>query len=337
MNAEYKLINQILKNFKRSVFHGNEFFSSDSEIIELAGKKYLITVDGYSDEDHFRIDDPLRLGKNLTACTLSDIFACGGRPVFFCNSLTAAHSWNDEYVNNLAKGIAEVLNECGAGFIGGDMGFCDRWNFTGIAIGESEKIVTREGAEPGSSIYITGKIGSGNFEAASRLLEGGKGLEELFPNNPVSFPVRMKEAGLVSKFAKCCIDTSDGLFRSLKILSEINNTGFIINNIPWYGPAMDLTKILKLPVEILIFGESGEYELLFAVDEEKEKEMLKEAEALKINITKIGEITEYKHQLIKTKNREISTEDFDIWARDYCDHLVYIKALTDYIKIKIET
>jgi len=331
MNTESDLIKMILKNFRKSPCHRNEFFHSDSEIITLGSRDYLISTDTYSDEDHFRMDDPYKLGMNLAACTLSDIFACGGRPLFFCNSLSCESSWEKEYIDRLAKGIAAILDKCETGFIGGDFGYSPDWNFTGIVIGEAEKIVTRKGACPGDLIYLTGVIGSGNFEAASVLgrLDGKSG--DFFSKHPVYFPVRMKEAMLISKYAAACIDTSDGLFRSLNIISEINNCGFEIYNVPYFEPGVQWTKTTGLPTECLMFGECGEYELLFTVSPDVEEDLLKDSLLQGCALFKIGRITENLSKILNTPERKMILNDFNISARDYSDHYKYISCLTEFL------
>lgn len=334
MEAETHIIKKILKNFRKSSNHLNEFFYSDSEIINLAGTKYLITVDNYSGEDYFRTDNPVNLGKNLAACTLSDIFACGGSPVFYCNSISCDKSWNSDYIDNVAKGIAEILEICQTDFIGGDFGYSERWNYTGIAIGKSENIVTRKGAKSGDRIYITGEIGRGNFEAASQFRSLTSNIDKIFSDNPILFPVRLKESELVSKYASSCIDSSDGLFRSLCILSEINQLGFIISDVPYFAPAIELIHSLGIMKEILILGECGEYELVFTVSPELEDNLLTEAESNGCKLFKIGTITSIKDQILITNSKQINLNDYRISAREFTDHLQYIKIMKEYLKQK---
>jgi thiamine-monophosphate kinase len=334
MNIEKNMISGILKNFKKSSLHQNNFFEADSEVIKLSDESYLVTVDSYSDEDHFRKNDPYLLGANLAACTLSDIFACGGIPMFFCNSIAVERAWDESFIDQFAKGISSVLQECNTTFIGGDIGMSARWNYTGVAIGKADRIVTRKGANVGDAIYITGEIGRGNFEAAANIFGNLPELKELFMMNPVHFPVRMSEAALISKYASSCIDTSDGLMRSLKIISEINNTGFEINNIPYCELCILLTQLLDIPKEILMLSESGEYELLFTVPRQSECQMMKEAIKNGIQIKRIGSMKNPDTQLLLSDASNIDISDFDIWARDFEDKLEYIKTLSNYISKK---
>lgn len=336
MNSEKEIITGILTNFRKSPQHKNDFFQSDAEIISLGSQDYLVTLDSYSDEDHFRLNDPFTLGMNLAACTLSDIFACGGKPIFFCNSLNCENRWDASFIDNLSKGVAAVLDKCGTAFIGGDFGFSYTWNFTGVAIGQAERIVTRKGASNGDLIYLSGEVGRGNFEAASILSPAGGKMDELFRKNPVIFPVRIKEASLVSRYATSSIDTSDGLFRSLDIISGINNCGFTVSGVPYCHPGLEWAKCMNLPVECLAFGECGEYELLFTVKPADEVQLLKDASLAGCRLFRIGTITDDKMKILHTESHKFTLNDFNIYARDFTDHYRYIALLTEYLLTKGE-
>jgi thiamine-monophosphate kinase len=272
---------------------------------------------------------------NFAACTLSDIFACGGKPLLFCNSLNCEHGWDTDYIDSIARGISSILDECGAGFIGGDFGYSEKWNFTGVVIGETDKAVKRTGAKEGDLLYISGEIGSGNFEAGSQFGSLAVGLEDLFIKNPVVFPLRNQEAELVSKYASACIDTSDGLFTSLSQLAELNNLGFTVSDIPYINYGKELTDKLGLMEEVLFFGECGEYELLMAVSPENEQKLLSDAEDIESRLYKIGVLTADEKRVLISGDREMLINDYDISARDFRDHNQYIKRLIMYLRSKL--
>jgi thiamine-monophosphate kinase len=337
MDSESQIINIILNNFKKSSIHKNNFFESDAEIIELGSKNYLLTVDSFSDEDYFRTDNPYNLGINLAVGTISDILACGGKPLFFSNSISKPVNWDSDYINLLSSGIAHILVKCNAAFVGGDLGTSDKWNYTGVCIGHSERIVTRRGALPGDSIYITGNIGDGNFEAASQLFSGMVSMIDFSNEYRVKFPLRYEESELVSKYASSSIDTSDGLFRSLSIISEINETGFQISDIPYSAAGNKLTDYLHLPHELLMFGECGEYELMFTVPQKVESAFLDEIRQKNLKITKIGIITQDRNRILVKGNTTVDFSDYNLSARDFSSHLIYLSELKNYIQLKVES
>src|SRR4029079_862372 len=79
---------------------------------------------------------------------------------------------------------------------------------------------------------------------------------------------RLFESRLVRKYATACIDTSDGLFPALSVLSEINNTGVHLTT-PLqeilHPRAKKTCQSADLPSWFLLAGPHGEYELLFTI------------------------------------------------------------------------
>ena len=125
----------------------NRCNESDCEIIDLDGKTYLYTTDEFSAEDRFCEHDPRLLGWNIAAGALSDIYACGGSPVYYAHSLTVPKTWDRKYVEGLAGGVAEALRKSGALFIGGDCGQSQTWRCCASVIGSCpDAPLTRVGA-----------------------------------------------------------------------------------------------------------------------------------------------------------------------------------------------
>ena len=334
MNTEREIVLRVVRSMPPAAQHMNAPFESDSEIVEIGGKPRLFTIDSYSDEDHFRIDDPYLLGKNLCTCTVSDILASGGRLSFFAHSITAPEQWDIDYLGRLADGIADVIRCCQAFFAGGDLGSSPVWNFTGVALGEAERPVTRKGARPGDLIYLTGPVGAGNFESASSLFAREPALAPLFDAHRVEFPLRLAASALMSAYASACIDTSDGLLNGLMMLSGVNGVGFEVSAVPYYPPGVVLSQMLGLPVEVLMAGECGEYELLFTVPPAREREMLREAGERRVELHRIGRITGPGTAMVAGREGRMSVEDFCLSARQFGDHHDYLAALTRYLAAK---
>jgi thiamine-monophosphate kinase len=330
MMNEKEIIQLILDASPRHSGHINDFFASDSEILDVNGKHLLLTIDSFSAEDHFRCDDAFRLGGNLAACTVSDIFACGGRVLHVAHSITIATDWSAEFIRMLAQGIADVVRACDGCFAGGDLGRGASWSYTGVAIGEADRIVTRKGAQSGDGLFVSGPIGAGNFEAAHELAPASEAGRRLFAGHRVSFPLRNIEARLVGRHAGACIDTSDGLLNALWTLSEINGSGFSIESVPWHNPGKALLEALDLPVELLMAGECGEYELLCSVPQHAEKAFLLDASNAGVRFHRIGTVRDADTMQYSKNGRDIDVRDFGIGARQYDDHAQYLHALTSY-------
>ncbi|MDX8340333.1 AIR synthase related protein [Draconibacterium sp. IB214405] len=325
MNVEENIISLISEQLPRSKKQLNELFQSDAEILKKKNGFMLFSVDDFSKEDHFRATDPFQLGKNLAVATLSDIFASGGVPQYFSHSVALNPAkWDNSYLIELSRGVAEILMETGAAFIGGDLGTSDEWHYTGIAIGHSDKPLMRKKTAPGELIYMTGNCGTGNLEAALQLFD-------LDSDITTQFELRHKEARLIQEFATTCIDSSDGIVNALRTISSLNNIGFLIDRLNPDPIASAFMAKLKLPEELLFLGECGEYELVFTIKPEDEKTFLSEAESRELNFAKIGTIQEEKKVLL-SGSAHYDLSDFNIGGRDFADPKEYIFALTKYLQ-----
>jgi thiamine-monophosphate kinase len=267
----------------------NECFESDSEIFTLAGKQYLFTTDEFCAEDLFREEDPFGLGWNVAAGAISDIFACGGKPLFYAHALTVNNTWDAAFIEQFGRGVAAVLEATGAGFIGGDCGRSELWRCTASVIGSTEGTpVLRRGARPGDLLYVSGLLGAGNLEAALQMYPEGV-LQNDAP--PPRFPLRFKEAALVREYASSCIDTSDGLLVSLDTLAELNSCGYSIADAPCITAGIDFCAKLGIPKMLLVCGECGEYELLFTVPPGCQHQLESKASNSGCTLHLLGEMT----------------------------------------------
>lgn len=310
----------------------NNLFESDSEIILFNSFKLLFTVDDFTEEDFFPDKDPYLLGWNLATATISDILATGGLPRYYAHSLSLNKKiWNDNYLKDLSLGISDVLKACNTFFIGGDLGFSDKWHYTGIVIGESDNPISRKGAKPGDIIMMTGQVGAGNREASLNLFSENPKIKDIAMMNHTKLNLRYNESKLMSQFASSCTDTSDGLANGLVSLAEINHVGFALQNIPYQDEGLAVCMALSVPKELLCLGECGEYELLFTIDKNKLSEFYKDAEVQNLSFTPIGYISENRNRTLISSNYRIDLNAFHIRARDYEDVHLYVRALTNYI------
>ncbi|MHB8074106.1 thiamine-phosphate kinase [Desulfosporosinus fructosivorans] len=333
MSKEKEMIELINKHMPRSASQLNKLFESDSEIVQFQGKRLLYTMDEFSEEDLLRDNDPYVLGWNMAVGSISDILASGGKPKYYAHSLVIQKSWSQDYVSKLSQGIAQVLKEVGAAFIGGDFGTSKTWRYTGSVIGELEgEPLLRSGAKVGDGIYVTGPIGGGNIEAALVLYGKNPYIKHLTGHWKKPFQLRTKEAELIKRHSCCCIDTSDGIFNALNSISEMSETGFVVSDLPYIESGVFLAKGLNLPEEVLFLGECGEYELLFTLSKEGEEEFLNEAQAKKLKFYKLGEVKEQGSKSLWQKDREIDLAMYDLSARDFSDPKDYLRAVANFLK-----
>lgn len=306
-------------------------FETDACTFHPGDTDLLFSTDEFSSEDNFRCHNPADLGWNLAAATISDIHAAGGIPAFYGHSVTIQHDWDDRFVQRFSEGIASCLSATGASFIGGDLGLSDHWKYTGIAIGKKLASLGRRGAQAGDAIYITGNIGAGNLEAALKLYSDKPLLKPLLNMVSIRFTPRTGEAVLVRKYANCCIDSSDGVFRALLDLSGLAGLGFRVADLPYDSHGLTACKILGMPSAILFIGECGEYELVFTVSPEREGEFLSEAADLKLSFTKLGEIKDNQEMILIRQGKLLDLRGYSLFARNFPDVREYINEVVKFI------
>ena len=332
MSKEKEMIEIINKHMPRSASQLNKLFEADSEIVQFHGERLLYTMDEFSEEDLLRDKDPYVLGWNMAVGSISDILASGGKPTYYAHSLVIQNSWSQDYVSKLSLGIAQVLKDVGAAFIGGDFGTSKTWRYTGSVIGDLEgPPMLRSGAKVGDGIFVTGPIGSGNVEAALVLYANNPFIKHLAGQWKNAFRLRSKEAEVIKRYSCCCMDTSDGVFNALNAISEMSKTGFVVGNLPYVKSGLLLAKALNIPKEVLFLGECGEYELLFTLSKEAEEEFLNEARQKKLEFYKLGEVKEQSIKSLWKKDWEIDLITYDLSARNYTDPKNYLRAVINFL------
>ncbi|MGD8400278.1 MAG: thiamine-phosphate kinase [Bacillota bacterium] len=333
MHREAEIIYQITAILPRSQSQLNRVFEADAEIIQFAGQRLLFNTDDFSDEDLLRDTDPYTLGWNLAVGGLTDILATGGSPLYFAHSLVVGKTWSKEYIRQFTRGIAAVLKAAQVNFIGGDLGFSERWRYTATAIGVLDgQPLLRSNAKVGDQIYLTGRMGTGNLEAYLKLFSDQKGWGGLVRPLKNQFRLRVTEAGLIRKYANACIDTSDGVFNALNTIAELSGVGFEVSGLPYIKAGRLLAQVFALPELLLFLGECGEYELLFTIDATAEAAFLNEAQQADLVFFKIGQVTQPGKKIVVAKDRKINLNSFHFRARDYDNIRQYIEDMIAFIK-----
>jgi thiamine-monophosphate kinase len=308
----------------------NGCFESDAEIIHMTGGQCLFTTDEFSAEDLFRENEPYLLGWNIAAGAISDILACGGVPLYYAHALTVDPRWDAEYLSQFGCGVRDVLIATGAQFIGGDCGRSELWRCTVSVIGSCEgRPILRRGAAPGDAIYLSGSIGAGNREAALKL-QADPNVQRTDPTK-TQFPLRLQESAIMRKYASACIDTSDGVWAALNTLADLNGCGYVVADLPYFAPAVQLCQHVSLPKTLLFLGESGEYELLFTLRPEQEPLFLAEAQTSSGHFHRLGHITSSERTL-REDGQVIDLSSLQIQARDYENPQRYVAALIRWLE-----
>jgi thiamine-monophosphate kinase len=166
----------------------------EHDAAEFAGG-VVVTQDALVEDVHFRLDwiSWRDLGWRAAAVNLSDLAASGADPEGLIVTLAAPGATRVEDVLELYEGIAET----GVPVVGGDTSEADRLVLSVTAVGRSERVPGRAGAQPGDLLVVSGPLGAGG--AAFR--------RQSF----VRPPLRLAEGKALARDAHALIDISDGL------------------------------------------------------------------------------------------------------------------------------
>jgi thiamine-monophosphate kinase len=164
----------------------------------------VVTQDALVEGVHFRFDllNWQELGARAAAVNLSDLAASGADPVALLVSLGLPPETELEDVLELYAG----LNEPGVPVRGGDTTRADRVVLSVTALGRSDRVPGRGGANAGDVVVVTGPLG-----AAGVAFRAGR----LAP-----VPDRREEGRRLARVATAMLDISDGLARDAEHIAQ---------------------------------------------------------------------------------------------------------------------
>jgi thiamine-monophosphate kinase len=152
----------------------------------------VITQDALVEGVHFRFDllGWRELGHRAAAVNISDLAASGAEPLALIATLAAPDL---EHAVELYEGIAEA----GVPVRGGDTTRASQVVLSVTAIGRSDRVPGRAGAQPGDLVVVTGPLG-----AAGAAFRGGRLARP---------PRRVDEGKRLAAVATAMCDISDGV------------------------------------------------------------------------------------------------------------------------------
>ena len=201
----------------------------------------VVTQDALVEDVHFRLEwiSWRDLGWRAAAVNLSDLAASGAEPLALVVTLAASGGTELDNVLELYEGMAET----GVSVVGGDTSSAEQVVLSVTALGRSDRIPGRAGAQPRDLLVVTGPLGAAG--AAFR--------RQRF----VRPPLRLTEGRELARQAHALIDISDGLAVDANHLARRSGCRIEI----------ELERVPLAPdatLDDLGFGE--DYELLAAVE-----------------------------------------------------------------------
>ncbi|UCG43108.1 MAG: thiamine-monophosphate kinase [candidate division WOR-3 bacterium] len=307
---ENVVIDSWARHFTAGAYKVNKPHETDAEILEVqtCPDHYLaLTVDTVAEEIAEGLyRDPFTMGWVTVMASLSDLAAVGAEPLGLAVSASVDTGRDESFIDAAAEGMERACKAAGTSIIGGDVNTTPDVAFTGCALGLVPKgeLMTRRGCRPGDSVYITGRVGTGNALGLVRL----SGMpDELFPEQSYRPQARTREARLLRRYAGCCMDTSDGLLATLDQLMRLNRVGFEIRG-RWSDlvdpRVLEVCAQAKVPAWLTAAGPHGEFELVLTVSAEQEPEMLRNVSENDMTLVKVGLVHERADIHVRLKSGE---------------------------------
>ena len=250
----------IARYFKRPTRRAALGIGDDCALLQLTpGCQLAISCDMLVQGRHFFADvDPRTLGHKALAVNLSDLAACGAKPLAFTLALSLPEV-NEPWLESFSQGLFELADTHGCELIGGDT-TAGPLNICITVLGEvpvhngRSQALLRSGARAGDDLYVSGTVGDARLALdvllgklrlpgvtatttpgtaahakktdASNTLESGCGQVFAFARARLETPTPRVALGLALRgIASAAIDVSDGLLGDLSHILERSQVG----------------------------------------------------------------------------------------------------------------
>jgi thiamine-monophosphate kinase len=246
----------------------------------VEGRHFLSTV------------EPRRLGHKALAVNLSDLAACGARPLAFTLALSLPRA-DEAFVAGLAEGLFALAQAHDIELVGGDT-TAGPLNLCITVMGEVPvgQALLRSGAGPGDELWVSGWLGDARLALEvfrGRVTLDGAEFEQV--RAAMEWPQPRVGLGLALRgVATAAIDLSDGLMGDLGHLLQRSGVGAQVelHRLPHSQVLAGQPPALRL--ECLLAG-GDDYELLFCAPPARRAAVLQAAAAAQVPVQCIGRIT----------------------------------------------
>ena len=257
------------------------------------GMQLAVSSDMLVEGRHFFADvDPLRLGHKALAVNLSDLAACGARPLAFTLALSLPRA-DTAWVAAFADGLLALADAHDCELIGGDT-TQGPLNICITVFGEvpAGQALLRSGARAGDDIYVSGTLGDARLALEALLGHVTLPAHTLAAaRQRLEMPTPRVALGLALRgIASSALDVSDGLLGDLgHILAQSRVGACIDTRLTGALLAAGLTENEELIRQCTLAG-GDDYELCFTAAPEKRAQVAAAARTSETPVTRIGSV-----------------------------------------------
>ncbi|HXN99631.1 MAG TPA: thiamine-phosphate kinase [Candidatus Acidoferrales bacterium] len=320
MDSEGKLVASIARAFRSKFGRRDDALllgiGDDAALIAGPSKyDWALSCDAFLEGVHFvaKSHPPDSVGYKSLIRATSDLAAMGATARFFLLTLAIPQSCTGDWLNDFLRGMARAARSMNMVLLGGDTTKSGTVSIGITVLGEIARgqAVTRAGARPGDTIYVSGRLGRAQLgleillrssvrikAAAGNIKDGGPELRRLL--RPHLYPAIRLDLGFwlaKHRTASAMMDISDGLSTDLARMCLASGVGAQIqsDSIPRVVLPEALSKHFKPlkfdPLKMALHG-GEDYELLFTVSPHNIQKLSKAPGFSQL--TAIGEVTRDK-------------------------------------------
>lgn len=296
--GEFDLIRRF---FQRPVRHAVLGVGDDCALLApRPGMQLAISSDMLVEGRHFFADvDPVALGHKALAVNLSDLAACGARPLAFTLAL-ALPRVDEAWVGGFAQGLLALADAHGCELIGGDT-TQGPLNICITVFGEvpAGQALLRSGARPGDDIYASGTLGDARLALEAMLGHVALPLEALqAARRRLECPTPRVALGLALRgIASSALDVSDGLTGDLGHILRASGVGATLDAQATSqliaARALFTSPDSSLPPDLLhqcTLAGGDDYELAFTAPASRREAVQEAARHAGVPVTRIGTV-----------------------------------------------
>jgi thiamine-monophosphate kinase len=283
----------IAKYFTRRVTRAALGVGDDCALFATSpGMQLAVSSDMLVEGRHFLPTvPPERLGHKALAVNLSDLAACGARPLGFTLAL-ALPRVDEPLLEGFARGLLALADAHECELIGGDT-TQGPFNICITVFGEvpAGQALLRSGAQAGDDLYVSGTLGDARLALEAfraNLVLDGAAFEST--RRAMELPQPRVALGLALRgLATSAIDVSDGLLGDLGHVLRRSGVGAEV----WADALPRSTALRAQPLawqRTCTLAGGDDYELVFTAPPSHAEQVIEASHGAKVEVTCIGRI-----------------------------------------------